>query len=72
MIVNVQSHCSNVDSLETFVDSVTKPFDLPCLSQTILHDDEISKDSHSDGHFKGWQQLTRGDVWGNAQEVDEE
>ena len=53
MIVNVQSHCSNVDSLETFVDSVTKPFDLPCLSQTILHDDEISKDSHRDGHFKG-------------------
>ena len=58
--VNVQSLRSNFDSLEIFANSVTKPFDLICLTETFLYNDEISNYSLNGYHFVGKQRSTRG------------
>ena len=39
--VNVQSLCSNFETLEAFAASVARPFDLMCLSETFLYDNVV-------------------------------
>lgn len=51
--VNVPSLPSNFDPLELFVNNVVKPFDVRCLTKTLLYEDEINNYSLNGYHFVG-------------------
>jgi len=58
--VNVQSLRKNFDSLETFMFSVPKPFDVVCITESFLYDNEVHNFPINDYVFIGKQRQSKG------------